>query len=162
MAGTITERGNVKGRVGLKGIRRGVCWVQFWKCWHWDAGWDVEQAEAPASLELSWESRLEERDFGIISWGQLKLGEGMRQSRREKEVADPSELSRGGRVLEGDGVGDGDGDGAAVVGESNPGELASVTTPANSHLFRIFRFFHPFFLFQLLFPVISSSCTGSA
>lgn len=31
MVGTVTERGNIKGRAGLRGKRRGVLRVQFWK-----------------------------------------------------------------------------------------------------------------------------------
>lgn len=86
---------------------------------------------------------------------QLKLGEGMRLSRREKDVAGPSVLSKGKTALEGVRRSSG-------RGRSKPGEPAPVTAPASSHLFHLFCFLHPFFLFWFLFPVISFSCTGSA
>lgn len=79
----------------------------------------------------------------------------MRLSRREKDVAGPSVLSKGKTALEGVRQSSG-------RGRSKPGEPAPVMAPASSHLFHLFCFLHPFFLFWFLFPVISFSCTGSA
>ena len=65
----------------------------------------------------------------------------MRLSRREKDVADPSGLNRGGGALEG-------AEGGAVLGgKSKPEKLASATAPIYLHLFHHFCFLHPFFLF---------------